>query len=210
MALYTGALDARDIGRGVRRMTVVTRDSKETQIRAGARAPAPASPTWPPASRSSITCWSRSRATPASIWTCEATRRPAPPPDRGRRDRARRRRSRRSRPPAARATASAPCRWTTRWCRSCSTSAGGRTTAGGCPSPLYDHFMRSFADNARATLHVRVLRGTRPAPRRGGGVQGARAGAARGAGRDRRGVQHQGSGAARDRRRRDARADPSV
>src|SRR3712207_9071842 len=28
------------------------------------------------------------------------------------------------------------------------------------PSTLYDHWMRSFADNARATLHLRVLRGT--------------------------------------------------
>jgi imidazoleglycerol-phosphate dehydratase len=25
---------------------------------------------------------------------------------------------------------------------------------------VYDHFLRSFADNAKATLHVRVLRGT--------------------------------------------------
>ena len=25
---------------------------------------------------------------------------------------------------------------------------------------MYDHWMRSFADNARATLHLRVLRGT--------------------------------------------------
>jgi imidazoleglycerol-phosphate dehydratase len=25
---------------------------------------------------------------------------------------------------------------------------------------MYDHFFRSFADNARATVHVRVLRGT--------------------------------------------------
>ena len=24
---------------------------------------------------------------------------------------------------------------------------------------MYDHFMRSFSDNARATMHVRVLRG---------------------------------------------------
>jgi imidazoleglycerol-phosphate dehydratase len=30
---------------------------------------------------------------------------------------------------------------------------------GPLPSKLYDHWMRSFADNARATLHVRVLRG---------------------------------------------------
>ncbi len=37
---------------------------------------------------------------------------------------------------------------------------GGRPYyRGPLPSPLYDHFMRSFADNARTTLHVRVLRG---------------------------------------------------
>ena len=37
---------------------------------------------------------------------------------------------------------------------------GGRPYyRGPLPSPLYDHFMRSFADNAKATLHVRVLRG---------------------------------------------------
>ncbi|NCW44720.1 MAG: imidazoleglycerol-phosphate dehydratase [Gemmatimonadaceae bacterium] len=38
---------------------------------------------------------------------------------------------------------------------------GGRPYyRGPLPSGLYDHFMRSFADNAKATLHVRVLRGT--------------------------------------------------
>lgn len=37
---------------------------------------------------------------------------------------------------------------------------GGRPYyRGPLPSPLYDHFMRSFADNARTTLHVRVIRG---------------------------------------------------
>ena len=37
---------------------------------------------------------------------------------------------------------------------------GGRPYyRGPLPSRLYDHWMRSFADNARATLHVRVLRG---------------------------------------------------
>jgi imidazoleglycerol-phosphate dehydratase len=37
---------------------------------------------------------------------------------------------------------------------------GGRPYyAGRLPSSLYDHWFRSFADNARATLHVRVLRG---------------------------------------------------
>jgi imidazoleglycerol-phosphate dehydratase len=37
---------------------------------------------------------------------------------------------------------------------------GGRPYyKGPLPSNLYDHFLRSFADNAKATLHVRVLRG---------------------------------------------------
>jgi len=38
---------------------------------------------------------------------------------------------------------------------------GGRPFyEGPIPSTLYDHWMRSFADNARATVHLRVLRGT--------------------------------------------------
>ncbi len=38
---------------------------------------------------------------------------------------------------------------------------GGRPYyRGALPSNLYDHWMRSFADNARATIHIRVLRGT--------------------------------------------------
>ena len=37
---------------------------------------------------------------------------------------------------------------------------GGRPYyEGPLPSGMYDHFMRSFSDNAKATLHVRVLRG---------------------------------------------------
>jgi imidazoleglycerol-phosphate dehydratase len=37
---------------------------------------------------------------------------------------------------------------------------GGRPWyEGPLPSSMYDHFFRSFADNARATMHVRVLRG---------------------------------------------------
>lgn len=37
---------------------------------------------------------------------------------------------------------------------------GGRSYyEGPLPSRLYDHWMRSFADNARATVHMRVLRG---------------------------------------------------
>ncbi len=38
---------------------------------------------------------------------------------------------------------------------------GGRPYyRGPLPSSLYDHWMRSFADHAKVTLHVRVLRGT--------------------------------------------------
>ena len=38
---------------------------------------------------------------------------------------------------------------------------GGRPYyRGPVPSALYDHWFRSFADHAHATLHVRVLRGT--------------------------------------------------
>ena len=41
-----------------------------------------------------------------------------------------------------------------------SLDAGGRPYyRGPLPSSLYDHWMRSFADNARFTLHIRVLRG---------------------------------------------------
>jgi imidazoleglycerol-phosphate dehydratase len=37
---------------------------------------------------------------------------------------------------------------------------GGRAFyRGPLPSSLYDHFMRSLAENARMTLHIRVLRG---------------------------------------------------
>ena len=37
---------------------------------------------------------------------------------------------------------------------------GGRPYyRGRLPSSMYDHWMRSFADNAKATLHLRVLRG---------------------------------------------------
>lgn len=42
----------------------------------------------------------------------------------------------------------------------CAIDAGGRPYyRGPLPSTIYDHWMRSFADNARATLHLRVLRG---------------------------------------------------
>jgi imidazoleglycerol-phosphate dehydratase len=45
----------------------------------------------------------------------------------------------------------------------CALDLGGRPFyAGRLPSTLYDHWMRSFADNARATIHVRVLRGRDP------------------------------------------------
>lgn len=42
----------------------------------------------------------------------------------------------------------------------CALDLGGRPYyRGPLPSTLYDHWMRSFSDNARATLHLRVLRG---------------------------------------------------
>ena len=42
----------------------------------------------------------------------------------------------------------------------CALDIGGRPFyQGPLPSGMYDHWMRSFADNARATLHIRVLRG---------------------------------------------------
>ena len=43
----------------------------------------------------------------------------------------------------------------------CALDLGGRPFyEGPLPSGLYDHWMRSFSDNARATVHLRVLRGT--------------------------------------------------
>jgi imidazoleglycerol-phosphate dehydratase len=43
----------------------------------------------------------------------------------------------------------------------CALDLGGRPFyRGPIPSALYDHWMRSFSDNAKATLHLRVLRGT--------------------------------------------------
>ena len=42
----------------------------------------------------------------------------------------------------------------------CALDLGGRPYyRGSVPSTLYDHWMRSFSDHARATLHLRVLRG---------------------------------------------------
>ena len=42
----------------------------------------------------------------------------------------------------------------------CALDLGGRVYyEGPLPSTLYDHWMRSFAEHARATLHLRVLRG---------------------------------------------------
>jgi imidazoleglycerol-phosphate dehydratase len=42
----------------------------------------------------------------------------------------------------------------------CALDLGGRPFyRGPLPSSLYDHFMRTFSDNARATLHLRVIRG---------------------------------------------------
>jgi imidazoleglycerol-phosphate dehydratase len=43
----------------------------------------------------------------------------------------------------------------------CAIDVGGRFFyEGPLPSTLYDHFMRSFAEHAGSTLHLRVLRGT--------------------------------------------------
>ena len=43
----------------------------------------------------------------------------------------------------------------------CAIDLGGRPYyRGPLPSSLYDHWMRSFSDNARAAIHLRVLRGT--------------------------------------------------
>jgi imidazoleglycerol-phosphate dehydratase len=43
----------------------------------------------------------------------------------------------------------------------CAVDMGGRPYyRGPLPSGIYDHWMRSFADHARATVHLRVLRGT--------------------------------------------------
>jgi imidazoleglycerol-phosphate dehydratase len=45
----------------------------------------------------------------------------------------------------------------------CVIDLGGRPFyRGPLPNRLYDHWMRSFSDNARATLHIRVLRGVDP------------------------------------------------
>ena len=42
----------------------------------------------------------------------------------------------------------------------CAVDIGGRPFyQGPLPSTLYDHWMRTFADNASATVHLRVLRG---------------------------------------------------
>lgn len=42
----------------------------------------------------------------------------------------------------------------------CAVDLGGRPYyRGPLPSTLYEHWMRSFSDNARATVHLRVLRG---------------------------------------------------
>ena len=42
----------------------------------------------------------------------------------------------------------------------CVLDVGGRPYyRGNLPSRMYDHWMRSFADNAKATIHIRVLRG---------------------------------------------------
>lgn len=43
----------------------------------------------------------------------------------------------------------------------CVVDIGGRPYyRGNLPSRMYGHWIRSFADNARATIHIRVIRGT--------------------------------------------------
>jgi imidazoleglycerol-phosphate dehydratase len=43
----------------------------------------------------------------------------------------------------------------------CALDLGGRPYyRGPLPSTFYEHWMRSFSDNARATLHLRVIRGS--------------------------------------------------
>ncbi len=63
---------------------------------------------------------------------------------------------------------------------------------GKLPSRLYTHVLRSFAEHARFTVHIRKLRGRGPAPPDRGVVQGARPRDPQGDGRGRHGVQHQG------------------
>jgi imidazoleglycerol-phosphate dehydratase len=42
----------------------------------------------------------------------------------------------------------------------CVIDIGGRPFyQGRLPSSMYEHWMRSFSDNARATIHIRVIRG---------------------------------------------------
>ena len=126
----------------------------------------------------------------------DRTRRSQAPPDRGRRDRGRR-------APAG-ADATEPIARYGRSVRGAdgrragrgrgSTSAGVRYYQGPLPSSLYDHWMRSFSDHARLTLHLRVLRGRDrhhvvEAAFKALGLALRDALAAR-----RRGVQHQGPG----------------
>lgn len=44
--------------------------------------------------------------------------------------------------------------------QACIDNGGRPYYEGPLPSVLYDHWMRSFADNAKVTIHIRVLRGT--------------------------------------------------
>jgi imidazoleglycerol-phosphate dehydratase len=62
----------------------------------------------------------------------------------------------RPRPPG---TASAPFPWMRRWCRRVLDTGGRPFYEGPIPSTLYDHWMRSFCDASKFTLHLRVLRG---------------------------------------------------
>ena len=160
MALYTGALDRAP--HSPRSSAHDRRDSGSRRKRRFARR-SPRAPAWRTCvartTRSSITCSWRSRATRGIDLDVEATGDLRASPHRGRRHRARPGALPPSRRRPARATASARCPWTTRSCRSCSTSVGVPYYAARCRRRMYDHFLRSFADNAKATLHVRVLRG---------------------------------------------------
>ena len=75
----------------------------------------------------------------------------------------------------------------------CALDLGGRPYyRGKLPVAIWEHWMRSFADNAKATLHLRVIRGTDDASHRRSRLQGARPRCARCVRRIGRGLQHQG------------------
>ena len=155
-----------------------------------------------PASASSTTCSTCSRATRGSTST---SRRPATSrPARTTRPRTSascsgRRSTRRSATAAASpATATRPCRWTRRSPRARSTLSGRpfcafegtipAATIGGFETELTEEFFRAVANNAKLTVHVRAARRHERPPHDRGVLQVVRARAARGdvAGRLRR------------------------